>query len=137
MSPESRILSVVVPTVTVLIHIDLSVHGDSSGDSASASSVAEVEAVAEGSCEAVVARPRGPMHRHGLLSSLLRHGLRTAMASRAPSSALVLRNICSDCSRALTPPPRWYCYSAGCAFREGELCPSSVVCSVGKVTLEM
>ncbi len=81
MSPEARILNVVVPTVTVLIHIDLSVHGDSSGDSASASSVTEVEAVAEGSCEAVVAGPRGPMHRHGLLSSLFRHGLRSSMHS--------------------------------------------------------
>ncbi len=63
MSPESWILSLVVPTGTVLIRLVLSVHGDSSGAGGSsgyghgghsqppASPVTEVEAVAEGPCE--------------------------------------------------------------------------------------
>ncbi len=88
---------------------------------------------------AVGAGPRGPRPRPRSPS---------AMASRAPSSAMVsvvcsaleVPVLCScpclswGASRAPTPPPRWNCYGVGHAFREGGVmsgfcCVSSVPAS--------
>ncbi len=52
---------------------------------------------------------------------------------RSPSyilSVCVLRGL-----QSAHPPPRWYCYGAGLAFLEGELCP--VLCRVCHVFLPL